>query len=87
MTGGGFRMTVGIFFDRATLREPQGPPFDWFDYAHQPRAGNGEAFLPDSKKRMDARLSSLKNCHAVLQYPRKSMEGFSWVVRRYGGAR
>jgi len=65
----------------------QGPPFDWFDYAHQPRAGNGEAFLPDSKKRMDARLSSLKNCHAVLQYPRKSMEGFSWVVRRYGGAR
>ena len=42
------------------------------------------SYLLTSKKRMDARLSSLKNCYAVLQYPRKSMDGFSWVIRRHG---
>ena len=38
------------------------------------------SYLPNSKKRKDARLSGLENCYAVLQYPRKSMEGFFYAT-------
>ena len=70
----------GMFIGCETaLRQAQGPTVTL-------RHGGRErgAFLPNSKKRMDARLSSVQNCIAVLQYPKKSMEGFFWVVRRRG---
>ena len=35
------------------------------------------SYLIKIKERMDARLSSMQNCAAILQYSRKSMEGFS----------
>jgi len=51
---------------------------------HKKIHGGVVSFLPNSKKRMDARLSSVQNCIAVLQYQKKSMEGFFLVVRRRG---